>query len=312
MITGETPTGERAELLARFKRESVPSDLFGGKKPPLKYLANVNVLTTGFDAPNTDCVVLLRPTASVGLYVQMVGRGTRLYPGKDDCLILDYGGNVLRHGPVDAVVVDETKPSNSGEAPAKECPKCNALIHAAYRVCPECGYEFPPPETQENMTDRAGHEGILSGEITDTEYAVKETSYGVHTKRDADDSAPKTMRVEYRIGWNQYVSEWVCPEHTGYARTKFEKWWLSRSMTPPPHSAEDAVHLANDGALAEAKSITVRTVSGEKYDHVIGYEIGPIPEYHLESGWSDEKETSGEYATVPSEDSWLNDDEIPF
>ena len=97
IVTGDTPVGQRAELLARFKGETVQSDLFGGTKPPLKYLGNVNVLTTGFDATNVDCVVLLRPTASVGLYVQMVGRGTRLHPGKEDCLILDYGGNVLRH-----------------------------------------------------------------------------------------------------------------------------------------------------------------------------------------------------------------------
>jgi DNA repair protein RadD len=312
MITGETPTGERAELLARFKGEAVSDDIFGHLKPRLKYLANVNVLTTGFDAPNTDCVVLLRPTASVGLYVQMVGRGTRLYPGKEDCLILDYGGNVLRHGPVDAVVVHESKSSDNFSAAARECPKCHALIHTAYRVCPECGYEFPPPEENQNIQDHAAQESILSGEITDTEYAVKEITFGIHTKQNADESAPKTMRVEYRIGWNQYVSEWVCPEHTGYARAKFEKWWLARSMTPPPTSAEDAVRLANDGALAETKSITVRTVSGEKYDHVIGYEIGPIPEYHLEGGWNDGNEESNPYANIPSEGDMLNDEEIPF
>jgi DNA repair protein RadD len=311
-ITGETPDGERTEFLARFKGEAVSDDLFGHLKPRLKYLANVNVLTTGFDAPNTDCVVLLRPTASVGLYVQMVGRGTRLYPGKEDCLILDYGGNVLRHGPVDAVTINGAKGSDSSKVAAKECSQCNALIHSAYRVCPECGYEFPPPEENQNIQDHAGHESILSGEITDTEYEVREVSYGVHTKRDADNSTPKTMRVEYRIGWNQYVSEWVCPEHTGYARAKFKKWWLARSMTPPPHTAEDAVYLANDGALAETKSITVRTVSGEKYDHVIGFEIGPIPEYHMDAGWSDSEEKPSEYATVTSENNWLNDDEIPF
>ena len=66
----------------------------------MKYLVNVNVLTTGFDAPNIDCVALLRPTNSPGLYYQMVGRGFRLCEGKTDCLVLDFGGNVLRHGPV--------------------------------------------------------------------------------------------------------------------------------------------------------------------------------------------------------------------
>ena len=90
-VCGETLPFERGETLDRFKE---------GR---LKYLVNVNVLTTGFDAPNIDCVALLRPTNSPGLYYQMVGRGFRLHPSKANCLVLDFGGNILRHGPVDAL-----------------------------------------------------------------------------------------------------------------------------------------------------------------------------------------------------------------
>ena len=308
IVTGDTPAGKRAELLARFKGEQVTDGLFGDVKPPLKYLANVNVLTTGFDATNVDCVVLLRPTASVGLYVQMVGRGTRLHPDKDDCLILDYGGNVLRHGPVDAVVVQDKTPGD-GEAPAKECPECNALIHAAYRVCPECGHEFPPPQSE--LDDTASGEGILSGEITDTDYDVTDVAFSVHTKRGADETAPKTMRVEYQVGWNQWVSEWVCPEHTGWARQKFEKWWHERSMCPPPKSAHEAVVLAEDGALAKTKSITVRSVSDEKFDRVIRYEVGDKPEYYPEPGWNDGDDTTDDYGSVMAGTGWHEED-IPF
>ena len=116
-VTGETPTGERDRLIARFRRHG-GSGLFADDKP-LKYLCNVNVLTTGFDAPNVDCVTMLRPTLSPGLYYQMVGRGFRLCTGKADCLVLDFGGNVLRHGPVDAIRVTEVNNGN-GDAPAKE------------------------------------------------------------------------------------------------------------------------------------------------------------------------------------------------
>jgi DNA repair protein RadD len=80
-VTGDTPTDERDATLARFK---------AGK---LKYLCNVNVLTTGFDAPHIDCVALLRPTLSPGLYYQMVACGFRLHPSKANCLVLDFGGN---------------------------------------------------------------------------------------------------------------------------------------------------------------------------------------------------------------------------
>jgi hypothetical protein len=137
-------------LIARFRRQT-SAHLFGDNRP-LKYLCNVNVLTTGFDAPNVDCVAMLRPTMSPGLFYQMVGRGFRLCEGKSDCLVLDFGGNVMRHGPVDDLRVTEPGAGN-GEAPAKECPECCALIHAAYAVCPECGHEFPPPQRQRHDAD---------------------------------------------------------------------------------------------------------------------------------------------------------------
>jgi DNA repair protein RadD len=308
IVTGDTPSLQREETLKRFKVESVKSDLFGSELPPLKYLANVNVLTTGFDAPNIDCVVLLRPTASPGLLIQAVGRGTRLHPSKTDCLILDFGGNILRHGPIDAIEIKEQS-TGSGEAPAKECPDCNSLIHAAYRNCPECGYEFPPPETS-NIETKADTSSILSGEIEDNTYQVRDIYYSLHTKRGADEDHPKTMRIEYEIGIYNSVSEWVCPEHTGWARGKFEEWWKERSLAEPPRTAFEAVELARSGALADTKEITVRSVSGERFDKVIGYELGEIPAYR-EPGWEDETGEQLEPACVFDEDDdWIND--LPF
>jgi DNA repair protein RadD len=306
VVTGDTPAGERAELLARFRSEMLPGGPFE-RKPRLKYLANVNVLTTGFDATNVDCVVLLRPTNSPGLYVQMVGRGTRLHPGKADCQVLDFGGNVLRHGPVDMVAVREGNGSG-GPAPAKECPQCRALVHAAYQVCPECRYEFPLPERQSHGT-RAGISAILSGEVENTDHEVQGVIYSVHTKRDASPEHPRTLCVEYRIGWHQYVSEWVCPEHTGFARGKFVAWWLERSVMPPPASAAEAVALAEDGALAQTTKITVRRIPGERFERVLRCEVGPRPEYYPEPGWNDCRDEEPQPKNVPAR---AYDDEVPF
>ena len=109
----------------------------------------MNVLTTGFDAPHIDCVALVRPTMSPGLDYQMVGRGFRLHPSKENCLVLDFGGNVLWHGPVDQIKVTE-RPGGNGQMPAKECPECLSVIAAGYATCPDCGYEFPPPERKKH------------------------------------------------------------------------------------------------------------------------------------------------------------------
>ncbi len=81
LVSAETPARERDALILAFKAQQ------------LKFLVNVAVLTTGFDAPHVDLIAILRPTESVSLYQQIVGRGLRLSPGKTDCLILDYAGN---------------------------------------------------------------------------------------------------------------------------------------------------------------------------------------------------------------------------
>ena len=86
------------------------------------------------------------------------------------------------------------------------------------------------------------------------------------------------MRVEYQVGLNDFVSEWICFEHTGYARRKAEAWWRERSPDPVPDTAERAVEIADGGGVAWTSEITVRSVAGEKYDRIVGYKIGPMPE----------------------------------
>jgi DNA repair protein RadD len=86
------------------------------------------------------------------------------------------------------------------------------------------------------------------------------------------------MRVDYRVGWRDFKSEWICFEHVGYARQKAVAWWNQRSQDPVPETAHQAVEYAKNGALAETVKITVRAVAGEPYQRIVGYEFGPIPE----------------------------------
>jgi DNA repair protein RadD len=239
---------------------------------------NVNVLTTGFDAPNIDCVAILRPTMSPGLWYQLVGRGFRLHPGKTNCLVLDFGGNAIRHGPVDQICIKEkTANSRGSESPAKECPECHSLIAAGYALCPDCGYEFPKPE-RANHDPNASSEAVLSGQVTETRYDVHDVFYSVHVKQGADEDAPRTMRVDYKVGFYQFKSEWICFEHTGFPRQKAEMWWRARSNDPVPNSAQQAVDVASAGGVATTSRITVRVVSGERFDRIVDYELGEKPE----------------------------------
>ena len=134
----------------------------------------------------------------------------------------------------------------------------------------------PPQRTQHDA--KASEASVLSGQVTTTKYSVRETFYSVHTKRGARDGDPKTLRVDYQVGWHDYKSEWICLEHDGYARSKAVAWWRRRSPDPVPDTAERAVEVAEGGGLAATRSITVRAVAGERYERIIDYELGPRPE----------------------------------
>jgi DNA repair protein RadD len=180
-------------------------------------------------------------------------------------------------------------------------------VASGYSVCPECGHEFFKNESSRkpNHDKAASSADILSGEVTDETCAVQEMRFSVHVKRNAPPGAPRTMRVEYRISFHVWQSEWVCFEHTGYARQKAELWWRRRSTLPVPQNVEDAVQLAESGALAETKSITIRHTAGEEYARIIGYELGDKPDCR-EPGWNDVPE--GEFAETLS----TTDDSVPF
>jgi DNA repair protein RadD len=225
-VTGDTPGPERDGILAAFK---------AGR---LRCVTNANVLTTGFDAPGTDLIALLRPTKSVGLYVQMVGRGTRLAEGKDDCLVLDFAGNTARHGPIDTVDGRKKEPAGDGEAPIKVCPECQTINHASARHCIECDHEFPPPVVK--VAPQAASNALLSTQIQAAWCDVTGITYARHDKP----GKPASLRVTYECGLARH-SEWVCFEHTGFPRDKAVGWWRRRAGNLPlPATVDDALeHL---------------------------------------------------------------------
>lgn len=202
VVTGQDDMKGRAYKIERFRRGEI------------RALVNCNVLTTGFDVPSVGLVAIVRATESTGLYVQIVGRGTRIAEGKENCLVLDYGGNVARHGFIDAVNPNRKSGTGDGEAPAKQCPECQTMCHAAVRVCPECGHEWPAPKFTHGHQAYDG--ALLSRDAVSEWLDVDEVSYGRWKK----EGKPDSLRVTYYCGMTR-ISEWLCPDHGGYAASRY-------------------------------------------------------------------------------------------
>lgn len=223
-VTGSTPQAERGQILEDFKAEKIQA------------ITNCDVLTTGFNAPKTDLIAFLRPTESTALYVQMAGRGMRIAPGKSDCLVLDFAGNVRKHGSIDIVRPKASGGSGGdgepGEAPMKLCPECESIVFTGIRTCPDCGYEFPPPEVYHAPTADTAE---IIHEQPPLWYDVDDVWYERHQKKDKPDS----IKVTYKCGYNEY-NEWICLDHEGYAKTKAISWLAERA----PEMSGECIRLA--------------------------------------------------------------------
>lgn len=138
IITGETPHSERKEILSNAKSGNI------------KYLISVNCLNVGVDVPNFDVCVWVRPTESLILYTQGIGRVLRLHPEKNEAIVLDYAGNLERHGDIDDPIINEAlKPTKENEKDyVIKCYTCGTHNTICARRCigntnnKRCSYFF--------------------------------------------------------------------------------------------------------------------------------------------------------------------------
>lgn len=133
VILGDTPSTKRARLIADFKNKT------------LKVLVNVAVATEGFDLPDASCIILARPTKSLALYLQTVGRGLRPKEDGGGCVLLDLAGNAITHGLPEEHREWSLRPRGEqaeGEAPVVWCEHCGTVSPARSQNCPACGALF--------------------------------------------------------------------------------------------------------------------------------------------------------------------------
>jgi DNA repair protein RadD len=262
VVFGDTP---------KLERDRIVRDHKAGR---FRTLVAVRCLTTGYDCPEVDLVALMTSTMSPNLFSQMIGRGMRPAPDKTDCLVLDYGANVSRHGPVDEIAPPREPGQKKGEAPTKVCKECREVNFAGRKTCKDCGAAFPLPDPVEKLDTRASDTPLLAGDIvrTDADFDVIAVEYRLHQKP----GKPPVLRVIYQVDLHPDISEWIhIQSHIQWHQAKSRKWWKARSYLPFPRSVEQALQVARAGGLARPLKIKVQL--GGQYPEVKETWLDAIP-----------------------------------
>jgi len=277
-VHSKMPQGQRDEIIAAFKRGE------------LRCIVNKDILTTGFDHPPIDLIAMLRPTMSTGLWVQMLGRGTRPYdytnpqqyiPGfefiKHHCLVLDFAGNTRRLGPINDPVIPKPKGNGKpGDAPVKICSVgkmidkqagCGAYAHTTAKECVVCGETFDIQYEGPNIDGTSSNEELLRSDLPVVEYFdVLRVVYSPHTSRS---SGRASIKVSYFTADLRTFYEWITVEGDGFPRKRGRDWFRQRAPVEPPES--NAEILANAGYLRTPRRI--RVWLNKKNPEVLGYEF---------------------------------------
>lgn len=226
---------------------------------------SVGIRTTGFNYPALDCVVLCRPIGSPVLYIQCGGRGTRTAPGKVDCLLLDYGGNIARFGGFGKIEVKEKSASKdrkkcpscgeSNSLAARRCSVCDAMFPEMFKDCPGCaeyGLSTKVDRTTQHCKvcdyywpineDGLDEEGKTIIENKALWVDLRSTTFRVHKPKQlhALEAKPDCFVAMHKTIDGATVQEYVFPESFA-ARTNFEKWWkLHKGTVPAPRTSLEA------------------------------------------------------------------------
>lgn len=253
LVTGETPKKERARHVSAFRASQI------------RCLVTVLALATGFDVPDVDCLIWLRPTISPVLFVQGSGRGLRSAHGKTDALWIDFSDTTQRLGPIDQIKGRKKgKVPADPQAPFAICDNCGSQVRPASALeCPECGAVLREPE--EKTFTGASIAPILGRQQAQrVRHPVSRVTYHRHSKPEKPDS----LCVSYWSGPRVVAREYLCFEHRGWAAAKAAQWWTRRHADSEVPATVTAA-LANPAPKTPAAIIT--NESG-KYPEIIAFE----------------------------------------
>lgn len=278
VVHSKKPAAHNRKAIADFK---------AGK---LRALVNNGMLTTGFDCPEIDAIIILRAMMSSALWSQIGGRGTRpLFRGRFDlstkigriqaieeggkfnCKLYDHGGNTARLGFINDPIIPRRKGGGgSGEAPLKLCPMCGTENHPTAKYCggnPEpshlgCGHEFI---FETKIGIEAREDAILKeDEPVYKTFPVKMVTYDHHLRAN---QTRATLKVSYSVqGRVLPLSEYICLEHTGYARHKAKAWWNIRHRHDAPETVNAALSITDE----LRRPTHIKVIVNRQYPEIVG------------------------------------------
>lgn len=252
---------ECAAVHSKQKPEYNDQAIKAFKANSLRAIVNFSKLTTGFDHPYIDFLIDLRPTMSIPLHVQKAGRGTRVAPGKKDCLVLDFARNVPRLGPINDPIIPKKKQPGNGDIPVKICEHCGTYNHTKVKFCTNCGQEF---EFKVKIFKTAGTDQIIKSDLPIVEvFDVDRVIYNKGKK----EGKPDYVRAVYYCGMQSF-KEYLFPEHGGYPTKLFRDWWRKRHIIEAPQKADDVIAAMKE--LRTPKQIRVWV--NKKHPEIVGAE----------------------------------------
>lgn len=234
------------------------------KSGKIRCLVSNNILTTGYDNPFVDFIIMLRPTNSVSLWVQMLGRGTRPAPGKFYCLVLDFVRNTERLGPINDPHIPEKKGKGSGDAPVRICDNCGNYNHASARYCVACGQEF---EFQVKIEQEASNKALMAGHEPVIETLEVERVY--YSKHQSRSKPLPSLKLQYFVkGRPTPINEYVNLEHPHPARFHAGEWWRTRHNSDPPQTIDEALQFQAELRVP----YRLRVWTNKDYPEIVGAE----------------------------------------
>lgn len=212
------------------------------KTGAVRCLVGMNKFTTGYDDAEIDFIIMLRPTKSTSLWVQMLGRGTRPFPGKHYCLVLDFARNSEELGPINDPRLPKQKKGGGGDAPVKICDCCGFYNYAAARFCVACGNEFP---FQTKIVEESSETPLMRGTV-EPDVQTFDVSHVYYYKHQSRNKPFPSLKAQYFLhGMTKPINEFVNLEHPHPARYFAGEWWRERHNSDPPETVDEALTICS-------------------------------------------------------------------